>query len=58
MEEQETFLAIDWPEGQVTLDSSMEVSLYLIKNYKKDLGIPNSPPFQTSIPGLDHKCYY
>ena len=31
MEEQETFLAIDWPEGQVTLDSSMEVSLYLIK---------------------------
>ena len=58
MEEQESFLAIDWPEGQVPLDSSMEVSLYLIKNYKKDLGIPNSPQLQTSILGLDCKCYY
>jgi hypothetical protein len=36
--EQEAFLVVDWHEGQDTIDSSMEVALYLIKSYEIDLG--------------------
>jgi hypothetical protein len=48
MVEWEADLAVDLHEGRETLNSPMEVALYLIKSYKKDLGIANVGTIQIS----------